>query len=92
MRSKQWYTNASRLPISFVKVSIGLPRRLARKLIIGRRVDGNPAVGSVKDFHELSVDGILRGSSLRYHRSHHGPAGVVASSTAGWGLGSVSFV
>ena len=56
IRSKQWYTKASRLPNSFVKVSIGPPRRLARNLIIGQRTDGNPADGvDVKDFHELKV-------------------------------------
>src|ERR1700729_3944719 len=53
MRSKQWYTKTSRLPNSFVKVSIGPPRRLARNLIIGHGTDGIQRESDVKDFHEL---------------------------------------
>src|SRR5579863_8284748 len=51
MRSKQWYTKASRLPNSLVKVSIGPPRRLARNLIIGHGTDGNPEAGTLQDEH-----------------------------------------
>src|SRR5919197_4873547 len=55
MRSKQWYTKASRLPNSLQKVSIGPPSVLvSTPMIIGRRADGNPE-RPVKDFHELKV-------------------------------------
>src|SRR5579863_9586693 len=55
MRSKQWYTKASRLPNSLQKVSIGPPSVLvSTPMIIGQRTDGNPGC-AVKDFHELKV-------------------------------------
>src|ERR1700730_14556597 len=41
IRSKQWYTKASRLPNSFAKVSIGPPLTLLRNKIIGQRTDGD---------------------------------------------------
>ena len=44
MRSKQWYTKASRLPNSLVKVSIGPPGCFCLdNKIIGQRTGGNPA-------------------------------------------------
>ncbi len=55
MRSKQWYTKASRLPNSLQKVSIGpLSVLESTTKIIGWRAHGNPGRG-VKDFHELKV-------------------------------------
>src|SRR5437660_588838 len=56
IRSKQWYTKASRLPNSLQKVSIGpLPVPVSIPMIIGQRADGNPGWMPVKDFHELKV-------------------------------------
>src|SRR6266853_1530674 len=56
MRSKQWYTKASRLPNSLQKASIGPPSAfLPNNKIIGQRADGNPGCYAVKDFHELKV-------------------------------------
>src|SRR5919201_1444271 len=55
MRSKQWYTKASRLPNSLQKVSVGPPSVLvSTPMIIRRRAGGNPE-RPVKDFHELKV-------------------------------------
>src|SRR5262245_4119646 len=45
MRSKQWYTKASRLPNSLQKVSIGPPSMLVlTPMIIGQGADGNPGL------------------------------------------------
>src|SRR6266480_6208005 len=47
MRSKQWYTKASRLPNSFAKVSIGPPRgSCLDNKIIEQGTDGDPAIPS----------------------------------------------
>src|SRR5215469_2492556 len=51
MRSKQWYTKASRLPNSLPKVSIGPPRCACfDNKIIRQRTGGNPAGGQREGF------------------------------------------
>src|SRR5436309_12099595 len=57
MRSKQWYTKASRLPNSLQKVSIGLLPVLVLTPI-DHRTEGrwkSSQDAAVKDFHELKV-------------------------------------